>query len=259
MKKQGLCIALAVVMLSTVLASCSLGGGSTDSQPTQHSAMSYSEKASYYDALVAGDNDPIPLTTALNNSVSVEGDPNLLDEEVYEKIMEIANETFPRIRSKYGTSGTLSVTITLDASSAGYTSFYTAGNTIVLNTDWFNKHPNDCDVLIEGFAAIIQSSYRKDEAPDWLLEAMKLYIRDEFALYKADSSLNLPKRYNGKSYESDSLSATAFLKWIRDAQHIDIVDRLSRQLRSSDGYKASVWKDATGKTLDQLWDEYKNA
>ena len=73
MKKQGLCIALAVVMLSTVLASCSLGGGSTDSQPTQHSAMSYSEKASYYDALVAGDNDPIPLTTAPQSTVPEAG------------------------------------------------------------------------------------------------------------------------------------------------------------------------------------------
>ncbi|MBQ9551139.1 MAG: hypothetical protein IJU96_00080 [Clostridia bacterium] len=260
MKKQGLCIVLATAMLSTVLASCSLGGESpTDPQPTQHPVMSYSEKVSYYDALVAGDNDPIPLTTALNKSVSIEGDPELLNEEVYERILEIANETFPRVRSKYGTSGSQAVVITLETSPADITSCYAVGSTVVLNVDWFNKHPNDCDALIEGIAMAVMQHSESDKKPAWLINALKVYIRDEFALYKADSSLSLPKRYNGKSYESNSSSAAAFLKWVRDTQHVDIAERLNRQLRTIDGYQDIIWREATGKTLNQLWDEYKNA
>ena len=244
-------------MFSTVMASCSVGGSGGNNSPTVQPVRSYSEKASYYDELVAGGNEPIPLTTSLNKSVFIEGDAKLLDEEVYQKVVDLANDVFPRIRAKYSDRGSMSITITLDGSSAGYLPCYAVGSTVVLNTEWFNDNPTESDVLIETFAAIVMDYNKADKIPAWLLKAMKLYIRDEYALSKKESGFDLPMRYNGNSYESDAESAAAFLKWVRDSQNVDIADRLSRQMRSLDGYNAGVWIDATGKTMEQLWTEYK--
>ena len=256
MKKQLVGVTLVMAALTTVLASCSIGGGPSEPQQTQQPVRSYSEKASYYDALVAGDSDPIPLTTALNSSVSIEGDSNLLEEEVYNKIVEIANQTFPLIRDKYAGGSSMTVTIILDASSVSYSPCYAAGRTVLLNTEWLNNHPKDCDILIDGFSSIVLSYSHEEQIPQWLLAGMRVYVRDEFALYRSESSFQLPKRYNGKSYEKDSTSAAAFLKWIKTSQNVDIVDRLNRQMRSAQGYQETIWKDSTDKTLDQLFGEF---
>ncbi len=258
MKKQSVCLVLTTALLSATLASCSLSGTNTPAV-TQPSQMSYSEKASYYDALVAGDSDPIPLTTALNSSVSIEGDSNLLEDDLYEKIVEIANQVYPLICGRYTPNSVQSITITLDASSASYTPCYAVGSTVLLNTDWLNNHPKECDVLIDGFSSVVFNYSHTEKMPSWLLNAMKAYVRDEYALYRSESSFRLPKRYNGKSYETSKETGAAFLKWIKDSQHVDIMLSLNRQLRSSLGYKDTVWKDATGKTFEQLWHEYQNA
>lgn len=259
MKKQMVCLALATAVLSTALASCSVGGGADTTEAAQQSVMSYSEKASFYDALVAGDSDPIPLTTALNNAVSIEGDSNLLEEDVYERIIEIANQTFPMMGDRYGYYHMPHVTIILDASAASYTACSAVGNTVLLNTDWFNNHPAECDILIEGFASIFLNYGQADKAPGWLIDSMKAYMRDEYALYRSESSFSLPRRYNGKSYEKSRETGAAFLKWIKETQKVDIMISLIRQFRTTMGYQEEVWLTATGKTLDQLWLEYKNA
>ena len=260
MKKHVVCLLIATAAFSTVLASCSIGGSSQESATkAAHSAMSYSERASYYDQLVAGDNDPIPLTTALNSSVSIEGDINLLEEEPYQRLVELSNQVFPRMRAKYAERASLSITITLDGSSAGYSPYYAAGNTVVINTDWLNSHPQECDAVIEAFAAIIFNYSSNASVPDWLRSAIKIYVRDEYGLYRGGSSFRLPQRYNGKSYEKDSYSGAAFLKWIKESKQVDIVERLNRHIRSYEGYKDEIWKLATDKTLDQLWTEYTNA
>ncbi len=259
MKKRMVCLALATAVLSTALASCSVGGGADTTETTQQSVMSYSEKASFYDALVAGDSDPIPLTTLMNNMVSIEGDANLLEEDIYERIVEVANRTFPSIRSRYGYMYLNSVLVILDASAASYTPCSAVGTTVLLNTDWLNNHPGECDVLIDGFASIVLNYGKTDQAPGWLIDAMKAYIRDEYAIYRSESSFQLPKKYDSKSYEKSKETAAAFLKWIKQTLHVDIMLALNRQLRTPQGYQPSVWSDATGKTLEQLWYEYTHA
>ena len=99
MKKRAVCFAVAMVVLSTVLTACSIGGGSQEPADKKQTstALSYSEKASYYDQLVAGENDPIPLTTALNSAVTIEGDATLLEDDLYQKVVNLANQVFPRM------------------------------------------------------------------------------------------------------------------------------------------------------------------
>ena len=126
----------------------------------------------------------------------------------------------------------------------------------MLNTDGLNKHPTECDVLIEAFATVF-FTYKNETAPEWLLSAMKLCVRDEYGQNKEGSSLKLPEHYNGNPYDKDKTSAAAFLKWIRQSQQVDIVSRLHFQLASTEGYKLDVWQSSTGKTLDQLWAAYK--
>ena len=237
MKKRMVCLALATAVLSTALASCSVGGGADTTETTQQSVMSYSEKASFYDALVAGDSDPIPLTTLMNNMVSIEGDANLLEEDIYERIVEVANPPVPSIRSRYGYTHLNSVSVILDASAAGYTPCSAVGTTVLLNTDWLNNHPGECDILIDGFASIVLNYGKTDQAPGWLIDAMKAYIRDEYAIYGSESSFRLPKKYDGKSYEKSKETAAAFLKWIKQQLHIDMVVVLHGELSTPQGYQ----------------------
>ncbi len=259
MKRKLIVLTLAVTVLSIILASCSVTEEKPKEAQTKESFDSYSERASYYDSLVAGDSDPIPLTTALNSSVSIEGDPTLVSADVLEKIQTVANNAFVPLRSKYGSNGTQTVSIILDSSGVNHSPCYAVGNTVLLSTDWLNNHPNDCDILIEGLAAVVMTYNHPDKIPEWIISALKVYARDEYACYKADSSLKLPKKYNGESYEKNAASAAAFLKWIKETSNVDIADSLNRALRSYEGYQPSFWMEKTGKTLDQLWNQYKSA
>ncbi|HBL40936.1 MAG TPA: hypothetical protein DDY98_04925 [Ruminococcaceae bacterium] len=259
MKKQLICVALVTAALSATLASCSIGGKKPEETQAAVTVQSYSERASFYDALVAGDSNPIDLVTTLNDSITIEGDSALVSEGVYEKIVNIANKVFVPMRSKYGSSGTQTVTIVLDPSGVNYSPCYAVGNTVLISAEWLNNHPKDCDILIEGLAMSVMNYSKKDEIPEWIINALKVYIRDEYACYKADSSLTLPKKYNGKSYEKDAESAAAFLKWVKESQNVDIADLLDSSLYGSEGYQPSFWMEKTGKTLDQLWSQYKSA
>jgi hypothetical protein len=129
----------------------------------------------------------------------------------------------------------------------------TGGSHIECSDGWFRAHPDDYGAIVHESIHVIQSYPKYD--PAWLVEGIDDYVR--FWIYEPDTKRRPldPDRIK----VTDSYQVTgAFLAWLYDQGHKDLVPKLNAALRKSQ-YKPQVWKDVTGKDLDTLWEEFRKS
>lgn len=129
----------------------------------------------------------------------------------------------------------------------------TTGANITFNPEWFKKNPEDIDVVTHEAMHIVQA-YPHYE-PVWLTEGIADYVRFKFGVNNPAANWKLPD-YNPKQSYHNSYRITArFLHWLEEKKRKDIVVKLD-EARRKDSYTDAIWKELTGKTLDELWAEY---
>jgi hypothetical protein len=93
-------------------------------------------------------------------------------------------------------------------------------------------------------------SYPKYD-PVWLVEGVADYIR--YHVMEPDKA---PKFDVRKARYTDGYGTTAaFLAWAEKTYDKDLITKLNAALRETK-YKEELWKESTGKTLDELWKEF---
>jgi hypothetical protein len=129
---------------------------------------------------------------------------------------------------------------------------WTVKDKITVSADWIKKHPDDFGMVIHELTHVVQA-YPPNDA-GWLVEGIADYIR-----YHHFEPKRAEQRVDAKSsYKQGYGTAAAFLAWIEKTHDKKIVARLNTALHDGK-YKPAIFKDATGKDLDALWEAYVKA
>jgi hypothetical protein len=125
-----------------------------------------------------------------------------------------------------------------------------SGNQITIAASWLEQNPDDYGMVVHELTHVVQSYPANDAG--WLVEGIADYVR--FFHFEPRTKLDPidPKRDN---YRDGYRTAACFLAWLEKSHDKHIVRKLNQSLRRSE-YKETLFKDYTGKTLDELWREF---
>jgi hypothetical protein len=165
----------------------------------------------------------------------------------------VADTWYPRIIEVLGADTTTlpkKITIVMDVNYDGVAA--TGGSEIRVSAKYVLKNPNDLGMIVHELAHVVQK-YPKYN-PVWLVEGIADYVR--FFHYEPGTKVNVnPEKANARqSYRTTG----AFLAWASGKYDKDLVRKLDAALKT-DTYTEEMWQKLTGKTLDQLNDEWLTA
>jgi len=126
---------------------------------------------------------------------------------------------------------------------------HTTRNQIVIAGNWVKQHPDDTGMVIHELVHVIQAYPRG--GPFWLVEGIADYIR--FYKYEPQTGLRgiNPDR---QSYRDGYRTSAQFVAWL-EKTHPGIVQKINEAIRKHE-YKNVLIREATGKNVEQLWDEF---
>jgi hypothetical protein len=128
----------------------------------------------------------------------------------------------------------------------------TSGDRIAISGDWVTAHPDDFGMVIHELTHVVQGYPKYD--PVWLVEGIADYVRYWHFEPKRKPRVE-PKK---ASYREGYGTAAAFLAWVEKTHDKEIVPKLNRALRAGK-YRNELFKEYTGKDLDQLWRDFTAA
>lgn len=196
--------------------------------------------------LPGADNEPEPLAVQLDVSQA----PHLKDWG--ERSRQLILDWHPRIANLLPTKDfppPNKVVLRIRKSEKGVAA--TAGRKITVMSHWVDKHPDDIGLVIHELVHVIQSYPGGSES--WLVEGVADYVR--FGIYEGKGLDWFPRPKKAQGYKRGYRVAAGFLLWLEADAAPGIVKKLNTAMRHRE-YNAEIFKDETGKTLDELWVEY---
>jgi len=183
--------------------------------------------------------------TFINNSAD-------LDPKLKTRLINTFFEVYPLLANAYNKNTAKQVTFSVDTAYKGVAA--TGGGKVVYNPDWFKKHPGDIDVVTHEVMHIVQS-YGNGGGPGWLTEGIADYVRFKFGVDNAGANWALPAFKPEHSYKNAYRVTARFLNWLELNGNQGIVVKLDAVMRANT-YKDGIWKELTGKNVDELWAAY---
>ena len=139
---------------------------------------------------------------------------------------------------------------------------YTTGTNVFVSASWCSDQMNGEAVgsLVHEAVHVVQQ-YDFGNAPTWLVEGMADYVR--WFKYEPQSHgadvvwmRKLGKNFSPHYNDSYRISAN-FLNWVSEKYDSNAVTEVNAALRQGN-YTDDFWKQHTGKTVQQLGDEWRN-
>lgn len=128
---------------------------------------------------------------------------------------------------------------------------FASGGRITGSVEFFKKNPNDIGAMVHETVHCVQL-YRGRGNPGWLVEGVADYIR--FFKYEPGKAGKLtPER---AKYDGSYRVTAAFLDYLEREHSKGIVKKLNAAMREGK-YKDELWKDITGKGLEELGQMWK--
>ena len=125
------------------------------------------------------------------------------------------------------------------------------GGRITGSVKYFTDHPDDEGAMIHETTHIVQS-YRGRGNPGWLVEGVADYVR--FFLYEPGTAIRPdPEKAH---YDDSYRTSAAFLAFVAEKYNKDLVRKLNRLMRRGE-YRDDAFREFTGKTLDELDEEWR--
>jgi enterochelin esterase-like enzyme len=186
-----------------------------------------------------------------------------LKDWVEEKLRPTCDEWYPKIVDELPSDGYAApqhFTITFEKDGKGVA--YTAGTRVVCAGGWFSKNLDGEAVgaVVHELVHVVQQyGGRRREGgarnPGWLVEGLADYIR--WFQYEPESKRPHPNPEKAKY--SDSYRTTGhFLNFVVHADDKDLIPKLNAVMREGK-YSPDFWKEGTGKTLEELGDEWQES
>jgi len=129
----------------------------------------------------------------------------------------------------------------------------TGDGTSRFNPKWMKRNPQDIDVVTHEVMHIVQDY--KGDGPGWLTEGIADYVRYVYGVNNKGARWFLPDYRPGQSYKDAYRVTARFLLWVEKNKYKKIVDDLDNAMRDGT-YTPELWVKLTGKTVDDLWNEY---
>uniref|UniRef100_A0A914CCU1 Secretory protein n=1 Tax=Acrobeloides nanus TaxID=290746 RepID=A0A914CCU1_9BILA len=172
-----------------------------------------------------------------------------LDKNVYQQMIDIFFNIYPKLVIRFNHNAPKEVTFIIDPSSDDIA--YTTNATVFYNPAWFERNPEDVDVVTHEIMHVVQSF----TAPGWLTEGIADYVRYKYGVNNMKAGWSLPKFESSQNYTDGYRVTARFLLWLERKGYIDIVEKLDGALRNK-SYNHELWDIITGKNVDQLWNGY---
>lgn len=140
-----------------------------------------------------------------------------------------------------------------------------SGGRVNMNSDWFRRElkREARGSVVHELVHVVQSYGRARRAnpdaprtPGWLVEGLADYIR--WFLYEPQAKgAEITERNLGRARYDASYRITGnFLNWVTQKHDRDIVRKLNAAAREG-RYAETLWKDYTGKTVQELGEDWK--
>lgn len=129
-----------------------------------------------------------------------------------------------------------------------------ANGEIEISAKYLKENPIVKGVLTHELTHIVQS-YPGGQ-PGWLVEGIADYVRWKYAREKTGSGWELPNFDSNQHYTNSYRITARFLAWLEKKIQRDIINRLDQGLRQNQYDNGRLWSRITGKTVDQLWNDY---
>jgi hypothetical protein len=126
---------------------------------------------------------------------------------------------------------------------------------VFFDPDWFAENPNDFDVVTHEVMHIVQS-YGRNRVPVWVTEGIADYVRYKYGLHNREANWTLPELRPEHHYTGSYRITARFFVWLEEQRDPQIVDKLDKAARA-DKFSDNIWKDLTGYTIDELWEDYR--
>ena len=101
----------------------------------------------------------------------------------------------------------------------------------------------------------IVQNYGKSVGPDWLTEGIADFERYKFGIDNEGSKWTLPDLKPTHHYKNSYRITARFFVWIENKVKSGSIRLIDQSLRDHT-YNEEIWKNITGKNLDELWADY---
>ncbi len=127
----------------------------------------------------------------------------------------------------------------------------TSREVINISATFVKKNTNDFGMVIHELTHVVQD-YRRGRNPGWLVEGIADYIR----LTHFEPQARRPRINPDRASYRDSYKTTAmFLEWVEKTYDKQLVNKLNKACREC-VFAIDLFKDYTGKTVNELWGEF---
>ncbi|WP_347157365.1 basic secretory protein-like protein [Pontibacter chitinilyticus] len=161
-------------------------------------------------------------------------------------------KVYPQEAERFNPKTATKVTFIIDPGYKGVAA--TSGDIIRFSPAWMLAHPEDIDVVTHEAFHIVQD-YGDTPGPGWLTEGITDYVRYKYGVNNAKANWSLPDYKPEQSYTNSYRITARFLAWLEKHKDNQIADKLNVAMRNHT-YTPQIWVSLTGKTLDELWQEY---
>ncbi len=171
-----------------------------------------------------------------------------------ESATQLTREWYPRLGNLLASSDMVRLPDVVIRLSTTYDGVAAAsGNTIEMSAKRVVELPEDSrGVIIHELVHVVQAYPGGSEG--WLTEGIADYLR--CAIYEALPLEQFPRPDKERGYRDSYKVAAGFLFWLESGPAPGIVRQVNAALRKG-AYQESVFKERTGRELDQLWNEYR--
>jgi hypothetical protein len=134
----------------------------------------------------------------------------------------------------------------------------TGGNHVDCNSGWFkeNRDGEAPGAVVHELVHVVQQYGRPKGGasnPGWLVEGIADYIR--WFKYEPKPTGCRPQDPGKASYTDSYRTTAGFLNYVVEKHDKEVVAKLNAAMRRGK-YSPGLWKEYTGKTVDELWKQY---
>ncbi len=174
-------------------------------------------------------------------------------EEINQKLIETFFQVYPTLVKTYNKKSPKLVTFIIDPEYDGVAA--TSNDRVVFSEKYMSSHPNDIDVVTHEVMHIVQAYGDRSGMPIWVTEGIADYVRSAYGVANAAAGWRLPEFSDKQNYRNSYRITARFFAWL-ELNYKGIIVKMDRAGREKTYNDGEMWKQLTGKTVDELWADY---
>lgn len=175
---------------------------------------------------------------------------------IIDEFVNLYFKVYPKLTKKYALNPKeqlKKVTLEFDPSYTGVA--YADNGKIVVSPNWILTRPDDVALFTHELTHIAQAYPRYDNETWWVTEGIADYTRYVYGPHSG--SWRLPEVVKETDNYNSGYRVTArFFLWLNQQKNHSTVDIINREMQHNT-FDLDVFKEITGKTIDELWAEYR--